>query len=141
MARRVSRRVEDLHWVISKGERIPVAVLDIDTRYAAGIRAWTDDLAAGLGFEFRVAARMVSVVVRIKNVCETPALLGERRTNGCGRGRVDRSCQPAIRIVNQKAVVVAKAGKHMDVDRLHDSVLGDCMAQARPGMCPCGLLS
>jgi len=78
MPGRVPRRVEHAYCMAAEGEGISLAHLFVDAGDFRRFVAWTDDGAAGLGFEGGIAAGMVAVMMGGEDVRELPALQFQR---------------------------------------------------------------
>mmetsp|Transcript_14587 Transcript_14587/g.42679 ORF Transcript_14587/g.42679 Transcript_14587/m.42679 type:complete len:278 (-) Transcript_14587:286-1119(-) len=75
----VTRRVKHLHLCRAKRELVSVLDLDVDARDASGIRARPDNGQAMAFLQLQVGTRVVSVVVRVEDVRQLPALCVQSR--------------------------------------------------------------
>ena len=133
MACGVAWRVENLRRESAKRDRIAVAHLNIDTRYAVGLILRADNGAAGLALEFQVPARVVRMIMRRQYVGESPTLFRQCLFHRRRFRRVDRCCYVVFRIMYEDAVIVAQAGKLVNFECGHRVGPLDCYFSGNSG--------
>ena len=119
VAARVARRVEHRGAVAPELDDVPLAHGHVDAGDARGIGARADDRAARSPLELEIAARVIRVVMRVQNVGQPPALGIELYLDRGRVRRVDGSGRARLRVVQQIAVVVGQARKHVDREVAH----------------------
>ena len=75
----------------------------------AGLLGRADDGAAGHALDDGVAGGVVVVMVGGEDMGQHPALLVQRRQQLLGVGRIDRRRRLGLRVMEQDAVIVARA--------------------------------
>src|SRR5262245_19678614 len=115
----MTRGVDDAEFDAAKGHRVALADGLIYPRYLARLTARSNDLAACLGLEREVSSGMIGMMMRRQNMREAPAFLRQRAGDRSCLGRVDRRRQIGGGVVNEHAIIVAEAGKLLNLELSH----------------------